>query len=237
MRFRTAFAFDIRFQWRHGFYFIYMVICAIYLVFLHLIPDSYRERTMLLLTFSDPSALGLILAGGIVLLERDQGIHDPLYVTPIRVREYLLSKAGSLAVLSLLAAWVIHVVASGLPQSLIGFSTGIILTSSLMTFLSIGVVARCRSINGFIVLSQVYALPFILPLLGYFKVWNSRLFLFLPTEGTLRLLSSGTSVMTDGNYFYSISILLVWNMVVYLWAKRSFEQHVMMLIGKGGGGR
>lgn len=237
MRFRTAFAFDIRFQWRHGFYFIYMVICALYLVFLHLIPDSYREQTMVLLTFSDPSALGLILAGGIVLLERDQGIHDPLFVTPIRVREYLLSKAGSLAVLSLLAAWVIHVVASGLPQSLIGFSTGIILTSSLMTFLSIGVVARCRSINGFIVLSQVYALPFILPLLGYFKVWNSRLFLFLPTEGTLRLLSSGTSVMTDGNYFYSISILLVWNMVVYLWAKRSFEQHVMMLIGKGGGRR
>lgn len=231
MRFRTAFAFDIRFQWRHGFYFIYMVICALYLVFLHLIPDSYREQTMLLLTFSDPSALGLILAGGIVLLERDQGIHDPLFVTPIRVREYLLSKAGSLAVLSLLAAWVIHAVASGLPQSLIGFSIGIILTSSLMTFLSIGVVARCRSVNGFIVLSQVYALPFILPLLGYFKVWNSRLFLLLPTEGTLRLLSSGTSAMTLGHYFYSISILLIWNVGVYLWAKRSFEQHVIIHIG------
>lgn len=65
MRFRSAFAFDIRFQWRHGFYWIYVIICAFYLVLLHLIPDHYREQTMLLLTFSDPSALGLILAGGL----------------------------------------------------------------------------------------------------------------------------------------------------------------------------
>lgn len=234
MRFRSAFAFDIRFQWRHGFYWIYIIICTFYLVLLHLIPNHYQEQTMLLLTFSDPSALGLILAGGIVLLERDQGIHDPLFVTPIRVREYLLSKAGSLSVLSLLAAWVIHVAASGVPQSPIGFSIGIILTSSFMTLLSIGVVARCQTINGFILLSQVFVLPFILPLLGYFKIWNSNVFLLLPTEGTLRLLSSGTSTMSLGNYMYSISILLLWNVVIYVWAKWSFEQHVMMRIGKGG---
>jgi fluoroquinolone transport system permease protein len=237
MRFRTAFAFDIRFQWRHGFYWIYIIICAFYLVLLHLIPDHYRDQTMLLLTFSDPSALGLILAGGIVLLERDQGIHDPLFVTPIRVREYLLSKASSLSVLSLLAAWVIHVVASGIPQSPIGFSAGIILTSSFMTLLSIGVVARCQTINGFILLSQVFALPFILPLLGYFKVWNSKVFLFLPTEGTLRLLTSGTLSMSLGNFMYSIMILLLWNVVIFAWAKMSFEQHVMKRIGKGGGGK
>jgi fluoroquinolone transport system permease protein len=234
MRFRAAFAFDIRFQWRHGFYWIYIIICTFYLVLLHLIPDSYREQTMLLLTFSDPSALGLILAGGIVLLEKDQGIHDPLFVTPIRVREYLLAKAGSLSVLSLLVAWVIHVVASGIPQSPLGFSIGIILTSSFMTLLSIGVVARCQTINGFILRSQVFVLPFILPLLGYFEVWNSKLFLLFPTEGTLRLLSSGTSSITLGNYMYSISILLLWNVVIYVWAKLSFEQHIMMRIGKGG---
>jgi fluoroquinolone transport system permease protein len=235
MRFRAAFAFDIRFQWRHGFYWIYIIICTCYLILLHLIPDSYREQTMLLLTFSDPSALGLILAGGIVLLEKDQGIHDPLFVSPIRVREYLLAKAGSLSVLSLCAAWVIHVFASGIPQSPLGFSTGIILTSSFMTLLSIGVVARCQTINGFILLSQVFALPFVLPLLGYFEVWNSKLFLLFPTEGTLRLLSSGISSISLGNYMYSISILLLWNVVIYVWAKRSFEQHIMMRIGKGGG--
>lgn len=234
MRFRTAVAFDIRFQWRHGFYWIYIIICSFYLVLLHFIPDSYRERILCLLTFSDPSALGLILAGGIVLLERDQAIHDPLFVTPIQVREYLLSKACSLSVLSLLAAWVIHGVSNGIPQSPMGFSTGIVLTSSFMTLLSIGVVARCQTINRFILLSQVFALPFILPLLGYFDVWNSKLFLLLPTEGTLRLLSSGTAALSLVDYMYSILILLIWNVVVYVWARRSFAEHVLKRIGKRG---
>lgn len=237
MRFRSAVVFDIRFQCRHGFYWIYIIICAFYLALVYFIPDNYRERITLLLTFSDPSALGLILAGGIVLLERDQGVHDPLFITPIRVREYLLSKACSLSVLSLLAAWVIHVVSSGIPHSPIGFSAGILLTSSFMTLLSIGVVARCQTINSFILCSQAFVLPFILPLLGYFEIWHSKLFLLLPTEGTLRLLSSGTTALSLVDYMYSIWILLIWNVLIYVWAKQSFEEHVLMRTGKGGTGK
>jgi fluoroquinolone transport system permease protein len=234
MRTAAAFAFDIRFQWRHGFYAVYMLVCAVYWVLLHFIPDIYRETAMVIITFSDPCALGLILAGGIVLLERDQGIHDPLFVTPVRTREYLLAKAASLSLLSLLAAWIIHLLSLGIPAAPIRFSAGILLTSSFMTLLSIGVVVRCRTINSFILLSQVYALPFVLPLLGYFDVWESSLFMLLPTEGTLRLLQPGLSEKDD---LYAIFILLVWNYAVYVWTRRSYEKHVLLLLGTGGAGQ
>ncbi|KGE16392.1 hypothetical protein [Paenibacillus wynnii] len=237
MRTSAAFALDVRFQWRHGFYGIYIFVCAFYWVLLHFVPEVYKEKVMVLLTFSDPSALGLIFAGGIILLERDQGIHDPLFVTPIRTREYLLAKAASLSILSLLAAWLIHLVSMGMPLSPLGFSAGILLTSSFMTLLSIGVVARCQTVNSFILLSQVYALPFVLPLLGYFDVWESKLFLLLPTEGTLRLLKSAYSTLTLRDYLYSISILSVWNYAVYVWARRSYEEHILMRVGSGGAGR
>ncbi|MBT2291197.1 ABC transporter permease [Paenibacillus albidus] len=234
MRLKAAIAFDIRFQWRHGFYWVYLIVCAFYWILLEFIPDVHRERILVLLTFSDPSALGLILAGGMVLLERDQGIHDPLFVTPIRVQEYLLSKAGSLSVLSLLAAWGIHLSAYGTPVSPVVFSIGIIFTSSLMTLLSIGVVARCQTINSFILYSQAYALPFVLPLLGYFGIWDSKLLLLLPTEGTLRLLSAAFHPVSAGNCLYSLSILLLWNIVVYIWAKRSYVHHVLRSAENGG---
>ncbi len=237
MRMATAFAFDVRFQWRHGFYLVYAFVCSIYWILLYFVPDVYREKVMVLLTFSDPSALGLILAGGMVLLERDQGIHDPLFVTPIRTREYLLSKAASLSVLSLLAAWVIHLLSMGMPESPLSFSVGIVLTSSFMTLLSIGVVVRCRTINSFILLSQLFAIPFVLPLLGYFNVWQSKLFLLLPTEGTLRMLQSAFTNLMIMDKFYSLFILLIWNYAVYVWAKQSYEQHVLMQIGAGGAGK
>lgn len=178
MRALTSFAFDVRLLWRHGFFWIYVLVCALYWTVLQFIPDNYKETTVLLLAYSDPSAIGLILAGSIVLLERDQGIHDPLFVTPLRIREYLLAKAASISLLSLLAAWTIHLSSVGVPKSPLGFSVGIILTSSFMTLLSISAVAKCRTINGFILMSQAYGLPFSLPVLGYIGVWDTPLFDF-----------------------------------------------------------
>lgn len=224
---------DLRFQWRHKFYLIYMLVCTIYLLLLHSIPTDYKTTVALLLTFSDPSALGLILAGGIVLLEKDQGIHDNLFVTPLRVTEYLLAKASSLALLSISSAWAIHLFSIGVPASPFHFTIGILLTSSFFTLLSIGVVVRSQSVNGFILRSQLYALPFALPLLDFFHIGNQYLYMIIPTEGTLLLLKSMFKQPTVAETLYAIFILLLGNTLVFLWAKRSFQQVILMKIGKG----
>jgi len=219
---------DIRFQWRHKFYLMYMLVCSIYVLLLNSIPADYKTNVALLLTFSDPSALGLILAGGIVLLEKDQGIHDSLFVTPLRITEYLLAKACSLSLLSLSSAWVIHLLSIGVPASPFHFTIGILLTSSLFTFLSIGVVVRSQSVNGFILISQLYALPFALPLLDFFHIGNRYLYMILPTEGTLVLLKSMILLPSASETIYAILILLLGNMVIFIWAKWSFKQVILM---------
>ncbi|WP_334074547.1 MULTISPECIES: ABC transporter permease [Paenibacillus] len=232
----SLFLFDLRFQWRHGFYGVYLFVCFCYWILLRFVPENYREITATVLTFSDPAALGLILAGGIVLLEKDQGIHDPLFVTPVYVRDYLLSKATSLTVLSLTAGWIIHLSSGSLPSSSFAFSAGVVLTSTFMTLLSIGVAARYRTVNSFILMTQVYAMPVVLPLLGFFDLWHSNLFLGLPTEGTLRLLQFDHNG-SPGNMLYSLTILTVWNVAVYFWAHRSFSCFILREAGKGGGVR
>jgi len=233
MRFLTAFAFDIKFQWRHGFYMVYAIVCACYWILLTFIPDKHLEKSVIILTFSDPSALGLILAGAILLLERDQGVHDPLFVTPLRTRDYLFAKVASLSVLSLIAAWVIHATSSGYPESPILFSIGVMLTSSLMTLISIGVVVRYQTINGFIIMSQVYAFPLVLPLLGFFDVWDTWLYNVFPTQGTLLLLQSGHSRLSIDQVIYALFILSIWNYVIYNWANHSYRKYILEKIGEG----
>ncbi|MEK3884007.1 ABC transporter permease [Paenibacillus sp. PL2-23] len=223
--------YDIRFQLRHGFYWVYAIICAVYGLLLHFVPAGYKEKITLLLTFSDPSAVGLILAGGIVLLEKDQGIHASLFVTPLRLREYMTAKAVSLSILSLSAAWAIHVSSLGMPDHPLLFSLGVVLTSSMITWLSIGVVVRTESINGFILLSQLYAIPFIVPLIGFFGIGPASPYAVIPTSGSLILLRSSYSVVTAGEVVYAISILLLGNIGVYVWAKRSFSRKIL---GDGG---
>ena len=229
-----AVLFDIRFQLRHGFYGVYVLICVLYWLLLYYIPSENKEQITLLLTFSDPSAVGLILAGGIVLLEKDQGIHASLFVTPFRLWEYLLAKAISLSILSLSAAWVIHASALGMPDNPFLFSLGVLLTSSMITLLSIGVVVRTPSINGFILLSQLYALPFILPLLGFFGIGPASLYAIIPTSGSLLLLKSSYASVSAGEIVYAVLILLLGNIAVFIWAQRSFSRQ--MLHDKGNGG-
>lgn len=228
---------DIRFQWRHGFYGVYVLVCALYLLLLHFIAEGYKETVTMLLTFSDPSALGLIFAGGIVLLERDQGIHDSLFVTPIRLLEYLLAKAVSLSLLSLTAAWAIHFFSLGAPMSPFHFSFGVLLTSGFFTLLSIGVVVRSQSINGFILLSQLYALPFTLPLLGLFGVGDTLIYRVFPTEGSLLLLKTAYEHISLGEMVYAYVILILGNVAAFLWAHHSFKQRVLLRIGEGGAGK
>ncbi|MHA6481613.1 fluoroquinolone export ABC transporter permease subunit [Paenibacillus sp. strain BS8-2] len=223
---RTA-IFDLRFQLRHGFYGVYGLIIALYLLLLYYVPDKHKELVSMLLTFSDPSAVGLIVVGGIVLLERDQGIHDSLFATPVRLWEYLGAKAVSISFLSLAAAWVIHSGAHGLPEHPVLFSIGVVLTSTLFTFLSIAVVAKAATINGFIMLSQLYALPFIIPLLGLMGFGPMMLYVAIPTNGSLMLLSSAFSPLTATEVGYAIIILLIGNAVVYMWAQHMFRRRIL----------
>ncbi|MFD0960080.1 fluoroquinolone export ABC transporter permease subunit [Paenibacillus chungangensis] len=227
MRAFSALTFDIRFQWRHGFYAVYMVVCAAYWLLVQFIPEPLREQAAVLLTFSDPSALGLLMAGGILLLERDQGIHGPLFASPLRIGEYLLAKAASLALLSLAAAWAIHLPAAGMPDAPLSFSLGVILTSTFMTLLSIGVGARHRTVNAFLLMSQLYALPFVLPLLRFFGIWDSPIMLLLPTEGTLTLLQSAYILPPPLKLLHAFAVLLLWNAAVYAWARTSYERYVL----------
>ncbi|KRE96452.1 ABC transporter permease [Paenibacillus sp. Soil766] len=233
MRWMTATKYDVQFQWRHGFYGVYVLVCSLYVLLLHFVPESRKDTVTILLTFSDPSALGLILAGGIVLLEKDQGIHDSLFVTPLRLREYLFAKALSLSALSLAAAWVIHVFSLGLPISPIRFSLAVLLTSSFFTFLSIGVAVRTRSINGFILLSQLYALPFTLPLLHFFGIGKAFMYVIIPTDGSLLLLKTTYQHVSLGGTIYAVTLLVLGNACVFLWTYRSFERKVLWRIGDG----
>ena len=105
-----------------------------------------------------------------------------------------------------------------LPEYPLAFSAGIVLTSTFMTLLSIGVAARQRTVNSFILMVQVYAPPFILPLFSFLQLWHEDLFLVLPTEGTLRLIVSPSDGLSIGDVLYSICILLIWNFVAYIWA-------------------
>ena len=107
MRLLHAVLADIRFQIKQGFYLVYVIITAMYLIIMSFLPDDILAVALPLVVFSDPSVLGLFFIGGIILMEKGQGVLMVLVVSPLRTSEYILSKVISLAIVSVLAAFAI----------------------------------------------------------------------------------------------------------------------------------
>ena len=107
MRILAAIRSDIKFQLKHGFYGIYAVVSIIYLIVLSFLPNEYLKYVLPTLIYSDPSGLGLFFFGGIVMLEKMQGIINYIVVTPLTTREYILSKVISLTLLAVVVSIVL----------------------------------------------------------------------------------------------------------------------------------
>lgn len=174
MRLRILFSSDMRFQARYGFYFLYAVLTAIYAAVLFALPEGWREKAAAILIFSDPAAMGLFFMGAIVLLEKTQHTPCALAVSPVRPMEYIIAKAGSLSVVSLIVAAVLALLAgvNHLPLVL----SGTLMSNAIFTLLGIVTASRITSLNQFILwTAPVEAVCFVPAILHLFKITPSWL--------------------------------------------------------------
>ncbi len=234
MRLWSAVKYDIRFQIRHGFYYAYALVSLLYILLLRLMPAGIKEYTATFIIFSDPSALGFFFIGGIILMEKSQNIFESLFVTPFRAWEYLVSKLISLTLLAVVSSTLIVALSIGFKINFIAFISGVVLSSVFFTLLGFTLAFLAKSINQYLILSVVYVPVFMLPLLEFFDIYKNPIFSILPAKPSLVLIKGAFSALTGIDYFYSISVLILWICIAYIWAESWFRKYVILRIGGGG---
>lgn len=173
MRLRNLFFFDMRFQAKYGFYFLYTVLTAIYVVILLALPENWREKAAAILIFSDPAAMGLFFMGAIILLEKSQHTPCATAVSPVWAEEYLFAKVGSLSVISLAVATILAIAAD--VEHLYIVLPGTAISGVLFTLLGIIVATKIISLNQFLLwtvpIEAVCFVPAILHLCKITPAW------------------------------------------------------------------
>ncbi len=229
MRLLYAVLADMRFQIKQGFYLVYAIITAMYLLIMSFLPDDILALALPLVVFSDPSVLGLFFIGGIILLEKGQGVLMVLVVSPLRSREYILAKVISLAMVSVLAALAITYF-SHYPTVnwwLLILST--ILTSGIFTLLGIMINAGCNTVNQYMLKTIPYMLLFILPCFALLGFPYSDFFVIFPSVAALKLMLgayrgiSGFELTALGIYLFAINYVLL-KLAVVTFEKRIVYQ-------------
>lgn len=231
MRRITLIKFDIRFQFRHGFYYAYLFVSLVYIVLLRFVPRNILPQVTTLLVFSDPGIMGFFFVGGIVLLERGQNVLDNLFVTPLQVEEYLFAKALSLAFLALSTSFAIVIFTFGLAFNPFPLLLGIAFTSFISTLAGVTLAVRAPSLNSFLFTSPLFLAPFTSPLVDYVGVLPSPFFYLLPGKASLVLLEAAFLRGSLPEMVLSMATLLVWTIAAYFWAKGAFYQSIILRTG------
>lgn len=222
---------EVRMQIKNGMYPVYVIVNLIYIFALGYVPAEWKETIAILLVLSDPTFLGMIFVGGILLLERNNGIPRGIGISPVGSEGYVLAKCMSLLIIVLLTT--ICIMSAGGIRITVYKIIGVLLSAALFTMSGMIISTYSKSLNHFIGLFMGTTIISVLPIIVYcFKPSSIWVFLF-PAYQLLRVLiqdgwkitSSSVALTTSGNLICIVA-LLVWCIMIYFTTKLVIERRL-----------
>lgn len=217
---------DIRFQWKYGFYYIYIILVVLYSMLLSLLPNDLKPIVCDIMVYSDPAAMGMFFMGAIVLLEKSQRVLSAIAVSPVTTSQYITGKICSIGFISLLVGLVLLLQVKWTHPLMTSF--GILTSSICFTLCGIIVGTRIHSLTGYIVGTIPFELVGFVPPIVYKLGFESEnpWMMFHPGCAQMQLIS-GNSM----NAGYAVISCIIWIMILFLIAKRNVTRMLMSVGG------
>jgi fluoroquinolone transport system permease protein len=229
---KTMLKWDVILQSRYKIIHLSILSVIIYYMSLVAIPSMNTTEFKTLYLFMDPTLIGIMFVGALVLFEKTENTLQALTVTPMETRTYFFSKIISLTVLSVISAFLFVFLAHGFDFHYLYMIAGIVLSSVFLILVGFLMVARCKSINEYLALMMVvFLLLFVPPLLDISGIYENVIFYLWPSQASFLLFNGvfGTISLTDT--IYAVVYLSIWIVGCYVLAKKAFYTHIVV----GGG--
>lgn len=179
---------DISLQWRQGFWLVYFVVAALYILVLLNLPRESRMMVSLILILMDTSVLGSIFIGALVLLEKQQSVIHSLFVTPLEPSGYIWSKTLSLSLIATVMSILVYLPVWEFSAYTLLLLLTVVVTAVTFALLGLGLVAGVETINQYFGVQMGVSMLFILPVIPYLLFHQHPAFLFLPYIASLDLM-------------------------------------------------
>jgi fluoroquinolone transport system permease protein len=182
------------------------------------------------LIYSDPAGLGLFFIGGIIMLERRQGIINYLIVTPLLVKDFILSKVITLSTLAVVVSLIITYFSS-IERSVnyIVLTTSTFFAANFFTTIGILIAINCSSLNEYFTKIIPWMILLSLPCLGLISQPSNIFISVFPSVASLQLVIGAFHGISFVRYFLLTTYLLIFNLKLISIVSEKFEE--IMTIG------
>jgi fluoroquinolone transport system ATP-binding protein len=222
---------DVILQFRNGFYYAVLFVLALWVGVLSLARNLDFGVIIPIMVLMNLVVGTFYFMAAMLLLEKGEGTLEAQIVSPLRAREYLLSKVISLALLALLENVLIVLALRGLQFNLWPLAAGLLLAAALYTLFGFLTAARYDSINGYFFPSIGWLLLLSLPILrslGIVDHWSMYLH---PLQAPLTLLQAAIQPLAAWQWVYGVGYSLVWLGLVVFWSGRTYSRFVVLKAG------
>ena len=191
-------------------------------------PDTIRIILPVLFLGSLGGTTYMFVAG-MVLFEKSERTNDALSVTPLRRRDYILSKTITLTAFATVESVIVLVTAFGVR----GFNAailaaGIVSMGALFTLIGLAQVARHHSVTDFLVPGAIVVTTFLeLPLFHILNIFPSPLWYLIPTQAQVLLMKGALQPIPTWEWIYAIGYTIVALPTVYILANRQVSKHLL----------
>jgi fluoroquinolone transport system permease protein len=211
---------DFRLLSRNNVITISVIVTTIYVgVFKLLATLGNIEKVLVTVIFNDPALLGFLFVGVMVLFEKNENTLQALAVSPIKIKNYILSKSISLTLVSLACCFAMAISGYGMNFNLFHFSLAAIFTTMVFSFLGFIAVAGQSNFNQYILRALGIILFLSLPFLGYFDLVAEIWFVLFPTYPAIKLFDFAFQEIVPFREMFLIYLVSAfWMYLTFKWA-------------------
>jgi len=174
----------------------------------------------------DPTTLGFLFIGVLILFEKGSKTIEAVVITPIKKSEYLLAKIISLTGIALLAN-LIMAFASQKEFNFFALSLSVLLSSAQFLLIGFLGVVRVKTINQYLFVFPFLITPLMLPLLNFLEFTDSIFFYIFPFQACLLLFQAAFEPILAWQWIYALIYLPVSTLFFYYLALRFYDKYLI----------
>lgn len=201
---------DMFFQWKYGFYMLYLLMIIIYYVIFSFLTGNVKDTIVSICVYSDPAAMGMFFMGALILLEKSQRITNSIAISPVTVEEYILGKIVSVGIISEIVGVILML--QGHTENYFWCAIGIFAGSVIFSLCGIIVGAKIESLNQYIIGTLPFEImgfvPVILYRIGF--MWNNKLMIIHPGCSVMRLIEGDTEMAVG-----AVASIVIWTILLF----------------------
>lgn len=233
MRIASLLKQDVKYQFRNGIHLIYAVLTVLYIIILRVLPGLPRQYAGIFMLFTDTGVLGFFFIGALILLERNEQVFETLFITPLQIGEYIISKVISLTALSLVCSVLIYVFSAQVTAGgLFVLILAVFLSSVLFTILGIGFSVIAPSLNHYFMYSLVLVAVIVPAIIEYIGLFSTLFIYLLPTAGPLYMIGFSYSGGNSAELLLAGFSTVPWIILSFLFIRKLLDRLISMRIGE-----